>query len=441
MRLVSIIFVLYSFSTILSTQNAPVTQLEGFLEVYHPGDNTSILVGISAGQNIDTTLTRRSTIFGNNSGSSLTTGTGNSFFGYSSGTNTNTGFGNSFFGASSGTQNIEGTRNSFFGSGAGLANTRGSRNSFYGASSGAGNSTGEDNSFFGHLTGSNISIGSDNSFLGANSGENVSIGSANVIIGKSAGGSLTSGSRNIVIGYQAGPLNDQSDRLYIDNEQSNTALIYGEFDNDKVWINGSFETTEEVEVFGTDQNNQVDFSITSNDALIRLGYEKEGPHGFSFGDEEDRQGMKLLYRTNPNELRVEKGNDFSSDSGALLRLTELGDLIISGNYTPPSDRRLKKDIIPLKDAGATIDQLYGYTYYWKDDFRPSRKQIGLIAQEVREVLPELVHEDQEGMLTLDYISIIPILVEAVKNERKANRELDQKYQSLERRISKLERDH
>jgi hypothetical protein len=48
----------------------------------------------------------------------------------------------------------------------------------------------------------------------------------------------------------------------------------------------------------------------------------------------------------------------------------------------------------------------------------NRRHIGFIAQEVQKIFPELVYQDKNGILSVDYISIIPLLVEALKQERK-----------------------
>ena len=58
-------------------------------------------------------------------------------------------------------------------------------------------------------------------------------------------------------------------------------------------------------------------------------------------------------------------------------------------------------------------------------------QYGFIAQEVRKHFPELVHEDEEGFLSLDYISLIAILLEKTKDQEK-------RLSRLERIVEKLE---
>jgi len=106
-----------------------------------------------------------------------------------------------------------------------------------------------------------------------------------------------------------------------------------------------------------------------------------------------------------------------------MRLEADGDLHVDGNVvaysTTVSDIRLKKDIAPIKDAMAKVQQLNGCTFtYLKDD----RKSAGLIAQHLEKVLPSAVIEDgavfhgEEGQTykTVQYDQVIGLLVEAVK---------------------------
>ncbi|MFQ5500136.1 MAG: tail fiber domain-containing protein, partial [Candidatus Zixiibacteriota bacterium] len=105
------------------------------------------------------------------------------------------------------------------------------------------------------------------------------------------------------------------------------------------------------------------------------------------------------------------------------------------------DRRYKKEIRPLEGALGAVGRLQGVHFDWRRDEFPDLdfgkgRQIGFIAQEVREVLPELVSEDREGYLSVDYARVTPLLVEAVK-------ELDRKTQELSKqsqRVDQLEKE-
>lgn len=77
-----------------------------------------------------------------------------------------------------------------------------------------------------------------------------------------------------------------------------------------------------------------------------------------------------------------------------------GDLVVTGEVTAYSDRRLKTDIHSLDNRG-----LLNPVVYTKDN----KKQIGFIAQEVQEVYPELVSEDVSGYLSLNYQQLTAVL--------------------------------
>lgn len=86
-----------------------------------------------------------------------------------------------------------------------------------------------------------------------------------------------------------------------------------------------------------------------------------------------------------------------------------GDIYAQGDVTASSDRRLKTDIKRIENALDKVCAIGGYTYMMND--KPS---TGLIAQEVLEVLPEVVHGSEDTSYSLAYGNIIGLLVEAVK---------------------------
>jgi len=85
-----------------------------------------------------------------------------------------------------------------------------------------------------------------------------------------------------------------------------------------------------------------------------------------------------------------------------------------------SDIRLKVNITDIVDALEIVTKLQGKSYEWKSEDVPKdgqgpRRVIGLIAQEVYTVIPEVVHEDKEtGLLSISYTELIPVLIEAFK---------------------------
>jgi hypothetical protein len=101
-----------------------------------------------------------------------------------------------------------------------------------------------------------------------------------------------------------------------------------------------------------------------------------------------------------------------------------------------SDERLKKDMRPIADALAKVECVRGVTFEWNDAYAalgmPARgREVGLIAQDVQKVCPEIVMPWQQGYLSLDYGRMAALLVEAVKELATQNRRLEQRVKALE----------
>ena len=92
--------------------------------------------------------------------------------------------------------------------------------------------------------------------------------------------------------------------------------------------------------------------------------------------------------------------------------------ITSGTYFYSSDAALKEDIQTIENPLEKVQALRGVSYKWKDT---GRKDIGLVADEVQEVLPELVVENEHKQM--DYGHMIGLLVEAIKEQQKEIEEL------------------
>jgi hypothetical protein len=97
-------------------------------------------------------------------------------------------------------------------------------------------------------------------------------------------------------------------------------------------------------------------------------------------------------------------------------ITATGD--ITAYYT--SDRRHKNNIQTIPNALEKVSKLNGVTWEWNDDVHEVTKstpKTGLIAQEVQEVLPEVVKEREDGFLALDYSKMMGLMVEAIKEQQ------------------------
>ena len=92
-------------------------------------------------------------------------------------------------------------------------------------------------------------------------------------------------------------------------------------------------------------------------------------------------------------------------------VTTTGQFTASNNVTAYSDARLKEDVREIQDALLKVRRMRGVTFSYKDT---GRAGAGVIAQDMREVLPEVVYEDEDGYLHVAYGNIVSVLIEAIK---------------------------
>jgi len=92
--------------------------------------------------------------------------------------------------------------------------------------------------------------------------------------------------------------------------------------------------------------------------------------------------------------------------------------VTAAEVTATSDETLKTNVRTITDALAILMQMRGVRFQWKGASGAAQgpDRVGLIAQEVQAVLPEVVHERGDGILTLDYGAIVGLLVEAIKEQ-------------------------
>jgi integrin beta 8 len=227
------------------------------------------------------------------------------------------------------------------------------------------------------------SSGAGNVGLGSETMLNNSSGRFNVAVGYRALRQNATGQGNVAIGYNAGFNETGSNKLYIANSNTNTPLIWGDFQAGVANIHG------------------------------KLGVGVANPAAMT------------------NELEV-------NGHATVITLTET------------SDQRFKKNILPLENSLSKLLSLHGVSYQWRIDDFPNRRfkegsNIGLIAQEVQQLFPELVSTNSEGFLSVSYSGLSPIIIEAMKEQQKLIEDLqselkeaDNRYKALLERISSIE---
>ena len=116
--------------------------------------------------------------------------------------------------------------------------------------------------------------------------------------------------------------------------------------------------------------------------------------------------------------------------GASLVIALNGYVTMQYGFGVTSDERIKTNIKTIENALDKTLLLRGVEY---NDFRiePERKRIGLIAQEVESIVPEVVRTNEDGMKSIEYQNLIGLLVESIKDQQKQINELKNRIIVLE----------
>ena len=343
----------------------------------------NIFMGLNAGAVIDQGL--YNIFIGNNAGQTTTIDDDpigyqmaayNIFIGESAGKMATYSFNNTYIGMYSGYSNTDGMNNVFLGMETGLGNT-GSQNTFIGSKVCANGYSGG---------------GSYNTFVGYEAGLEIQGGAYNTFIGRQAGKSNVSGLRNIFIGNQSGYSETGSDKLYIDNSNTSTPLIYGNFATDYLGVNGLLSVN----------SNNLALSVSPGAGVDPINYIYQGVAGSS----------------NTKDYAV-----------AIYDPLWVSGSVWAVSYLTTSDKRFKKNIVPISNALGKISQIDGVYFEWNDNMlkvknneepeikRDTSKQIGFIAQDIEKVFPEMVSTDGSGYKSVDYSKMSAVLLEAVKEQQ------------------------
>ena len=135
------------------------------------------------------------------------------------------------------------------------------------------------------------------------------------------------------------------------------------------------------------------------------------------------------FSTSTPAFVIGNGTALDSRSDALTVLFD-GTTTIAGDLSINSDARLKANIISLGSTLAKLLKIDGKTYTMKKDENKKQK-IGLLAQDIEKVFPELVSESN-GVKSVNYQGLVPVLINALKEQ-------DNKMNEQEARIERLEK--
>ncbi|MBC8232933.1 tail fiber domain-containing protein [bacterium] len=112
--------------------------------------------------------------------------------------------------------------------------------------------------------------------------------------------------------------------------------------------------------------------------------------------------------------------------------------IIRGDNVNPSDVRLKKEITPIDNALERVAQLRGVNYEWIDKEKGEGLQMGVIAQEVEAIFPEVVSTDDEGYKSVAYNKLVAVLIEAIKEQQEVIEKQKSELNEMKTKMAKFD---
>ena len=120
-------------------------------------------------------------------------------------------------------------------------------------------------------------------------------------------------------------------------------------------------------------------------------------------------GVGYTYSGSVSTTVVTSSSSSSSSSSSDVYAT-----LVADGFNCASDARLKKDVVVLDGALDKLDAIRGVHYNWIDEKYPQERQVGVIAQEIQAVYPELVREGGNGFLSVDYPKLTAVLIQSIK---------------------------
>jgi trimeric autotransporter adhesin len=425
----------------------------------------NIFMGESSGL---TNQASKNIMLGYQTGFHSLSGDNNIFMGYQTGYNNNLGSENAFMGYQSGFSNTSGKWNVFIGNMSGYTNSSGGSNIFLGYQAGYSNISGFQNVFFGTQTGVNNTVGNNNIFLGTEAGQYNSSGEGNVYVGLQAGAKNTTGGLNVAVGYlagfsavsgsnsvfigsNAGYYETLSNRLYISNSvaDKNNALIYGEFDNKNVTINGNLgigKTSPGVKLDVTGGswdllNGEGDFRIGDGSYRLKMGIANAGGGAGDARINAHGGTSRLILGSNGKDILLVTQTTVQPWSDNVTSLGAPGarwTAVYSANGTiQTSDARMKENITDLGYGLQSLLLLRPVSFTWKNN-ADGKEHLGLIAQDVEKVISEVVDKgnDPQQTLGLNYSELVPVLIKSIQEQQKQIDELRKTVQDLKAELGK-----
>jgi hypothetical protein len=200
-------------------------------------------------------------------------------------------------------------------------------------------------------------------------------------------------------------------RMYLYNRTTSAAAVA--VDNAGNFGIGTVSPSMKLNISHGDQDGlRFNCTSTTGEAFI------------DFGDSGDNDAGSLRYDHNDNSMR------FRVNASERARIVNTGAFHVTNDVvafsSTPSDQKLKTNVKDIEYGLDTIMKLNPKQYDWKKD---NRHDIGFIAQEVEEVIPEIVKDNEwfdDKIKTMDYEKLTAVLIKAVQEQQEQINELKEK---------------
>ena len=285
--------------------------------------------------------------------------------------------------------------NTSYGKGA-LERASGSANTAFGGYAAQANTTGYDNTAVGYVALQLNKTGSKNTAVGICALGSMTKGERNTAVGNGALCLMKNGSRNAAFGNSAllKNLGSYNSAFGADALESNTS------GNRNSAVGSEALKYLKTGKFNTAIGAYAGWRNVTGSSNVFIGY-KAGLN---------EKGSYKLYIANTSTKKPLMYGDF------LKKTLKVNGKMYATKFITSSDKRLKENIQPLSGALSAVLQLQGKSYRLLD--QPSgTNDIGLIAQDVEKVLPEIISQTEDGYKAIAYQSLTAVLIEAIKEQQ------------------------
>ena len=475
-----------AISGVPTVENARNTFLGAFSGLNNTTGSDNVFLGNRAGY-LNTTGSNNVSIKSVrdlNSSPNVMTGSNNTMVGFLTGDRLTSGSNNTLVGIGAG-RSLTGSN---------IINNTGNSNVFIGFNAGTNSQTTESNVCIGEGANQGVASGSRNVYIGRFAAQNTT-GVGNTIIGNGSAQNLVSGNNNVILGQVVLPpstsFNNRiiianggtEQRIYI-NDNGNVGLSLGNnFEpanrlviNATLGTNGLVANTMGLRFRGINNTNFNPLPATSNRRVLSVNNDGDVilvddigggvnqscatagflPVNSNTANQlacsqvfDNGVGVGVGFSsipTDPNFFNYNFNSSFYTNYTGNQALNQ-GNVVfhVNGNARATgvfttSDQKFKKDIKPIENALSLVEKIEGKTYLWNQEAFKDRNfdgggHSGFIAQELEKVLPHVVATQPNGEKAVNYIEVIPYLVEAIKEQQAQIREQKLMIEELTNKIT------